>query len=435
MINRAPQFAFESMGRSFRRARIFLTGIFAALVTASVQAATNGIPAYTVRTWQIDDGLPQNSVYAITQTRDGYLWVGTREGLVRFDGLRFTLDDNAPAELKHGWIAALCATRDGALWIGCDGFGLVRYQNGVYTRYSEADGLLSNQIRCLLEGRDGSVWIGSEGGVTQYKEGKFKNYAEKNGLASNSVRALCEDEHGNIRIATLRGLSSLNKDGIISTFNVAIGRTANALKNVARDRKNRLWMASNEGLFKLDGETVTTYGTEQGLPDKITSVAFEDRAGQLWVGTSRGLVRMMDGEFLPRPNTEDAYGDWIYTIYEDREGNLWVGGQEGLYRLNPARFTAYTMRQGLTHNNVMSVLEDREGTIWIGTWGGGLNRIKDGTITAYTTGTGLSHNRVLGLYEARDASLWGGDRSRWRIESFQRQGAKPFRSAAPSWPH
>ncbi len=388
---------------------LFLCAWMTAGAEASSHTSTNNsIASYGVRVWQTDDGLPQNSVYAITQTRDGYLWVGTREGLARFDGIRFTLDDNAPPELKHGWITALCATLDGSLWIGCDGYGVVRLKDGKYTRFSETDGLLSNQIRCLLESKDGSIWIGSEGGLSQYKDGKIKNYTEKNGLASNSVRGLCEDSHGNIRVATLRGLGSVGKDGVISTFNVAIGRTANALKNVTADRQGRIWLVSNEGLNKLDGETVTSYGMPEGLPDRNATVAFEDRLGQLWIGTYGGLVRMVDGKIIPSTSKEDVFGDWTYTIFEDREGNIWVGAQEGLYRLNPARFVSYTTRQGLTHNNVMSVREDHEGTLWVGTWGGGLNKIKQGKITAYTTRTGLSHNLVLGLYESKDESLWVG---------------------------
>src|SRR5262245_4841033 len=91
----------------------------------AVQAATNSFPHYNVRVWQIDDGLPQNTVWAITQTKDGYLWVGTQQGLARFDGIRFTSVDNpAAADLKHGYITALCTGRDGSLWIGCSGSGL-----------------------------------------------------------------------------------------------------------------------------------------------------------------------------------------------------------------------------------------------------------------------------------------------------------------------
>jgi ligand-binding sensor domain-containing protein/signal transduction histidine kinase len=375
----------------------------------SLQASTNAVPPYGIRAWQTDDGLPQNSVHAITQTLEGYLWVGTREGLVRFDGVRFAaLGEEAPRELKHGWITALCASRDGSLWIGCDGYGVARLKEGKFTRFSEADGLLSNQIRCLLEGRDGALWIGSEGGVTRYQDGRFSNFTEKNGLGANSVRGLCEDQQGNLRIATLRGLSRLDKEGTIRSFNIRLGTAANALKFVCADRQGRIWTGSNEGLNCLDGEKVVTYGATQGLPDNIVTIALEDRRGQLWVGTYRGVARIVEGKLIARTSREGVFGDLIYTLFGDQEGNLWVGAQDGLYRLNPARFTAYTTQQGLTQNNAMSVCEDRSGTIWIGTWGGGLNQLRDGRITAYDPARGLTLDKVLALHEARDGSLWVG---------------------------
>jgi ligand-binding sensor domain-containing protein/signal transduction histidine kinase len=371
--------------------------------------ATNGIMPYSVRIWQTDDGLPQNSVYAITQTQDEYLWVGTREGLARFDGARFTmLDEKAAPELKHGWITALCAGRDGSLWIGVDGSGVTRMKAGKFSRISETDGLLSNQIKCLLEGSDGSLWIGSDGGVTRYRDGKLSSFTEKNGLAANSVRGLCEDRQGNIRIATLRGLSRLDKEGNISTYNFAIGMIGNALKFVSADRHGGLWSGSNEGLYSLEGEKQVTYGVGDGLPDRVVYYAYEDRVGQLWVGTHRGLARMVSGKLMAQSNGTEVSSDWIYTIFEDQEGNVWLGGEDGLYRLSPARFTTYTTQQGLTHNNVMSVLEDREGTIWISTSDGGLDRLKGTEITGFGSAAGLTSDQTLALHEGRDGSLWVG---------------------------
>src|SRR5437660_9635587 len=141
---------------------------FTGLLSLAVLGATNGVGSYSVRIWQTEEGLPQNSVYALAQTPDDYLWVGTREGLARFDGVRFTLpDEKAAPELRHGWITALCLGRDGSLWVGMDGLGVTRVKDGKFSRLTEADGLLSNQIKCLLESSDGSIWIGSEGGVTR----------------------------------------------------------------------------------------------------------------------------------------------------------------------------------------------------------------------------------------------------------------------------
>src|SRR5207248_9684352 len=121
-----------------------------------------GVGAYRVRIWQTDDGLPQNPVYAIAQTSDGYLWIGTQQGLARFDGVHFaTINDPAAPELRSSWITALCASSDGSLWIASDGHGLTRMKNGIFSHLFEAEGLPSKQVRCLLEAKDGSLWIGS----------------------------------------------------------------------------------------------------------------------------------------------------------------------------------------------------------------------------------------------------------------------------------
>jgi ligand-binding sensor domain-containing protein/two-component sensor histidine kinase len=371
--------------------------------------ATNVITPYNVRSWQTDDGLPQNSVYAIAQTADGYLWVGTGEGLARFDGVRFTMpDETAPPELRRGLIPALCADRDGSLWIGCDGFGIAHWKDGKFTRFSEADGLVSNQIRCLLQDPDGTLWIGSEGGLARYKDGKFTNFAEKNGLADDSVRGLCRDRKGNLRMATPRGLSTLDQEGIIRTFNIMLGTPANSLKFVCQDNQGRTWTGGNEGLNCVDGEAITTFGVSDGLPAKMVLSAREDRRGQLWVGTIHGLARMVQGRFVPWQTTRGTLVDQVHTLFEDREGNLWAGGQDGLYCLTPARFTAYTTLDGLSRDNVMSVCEDSSGTMWIGTWEGGLNRLKNEQISAFGTVPGLKNGQVLGLHPGRDGSLWVG---------------------------
>ena len=371
-----------------------------------IHGATNTIP-YSVRIWQTEDGLPQNEVYAITQTVDGYLWVGTHDGLARFDGARFTLVEDPP-ELKRAPITALCAASDGSLWIGAEGSGVTRLKEGTLSRFSEAEGLSGGQTRCLLETKDGSLWIGSEGGLSRYRGGKIANFTEKDGLGANDVRALAEDPQGNLRIATRRGLSTLTKNGSISTLNVGTGMVANALKAVWADAHENVWVGANEGLTRIEENQKIFPGLNQELPDKVVTVIYGDRAGELWIGTYGGVARMVEGRVVGRPLNEAAFGDLVHTIYEDREGNLWIGGRDGLYRLSPARFSTYAVRQGLTYNNVMSVCEDKSGAIWIGTWGGGLNQIVGEKITAYGKTNGLTGDHVLALHEARDGSLWIG---------------------------
>lgn len=386
----------------------FMTAVYC-LFTIPVWAITNGSTPFSIRIWQTDDGLPQNSVHAITQTADGYLWVGTHEGLARFDGARFrVLNDIVAPELRHGWITALCVGRDGSLWIACDGVGVLRLKDGSFSRLSETNGLPGNQVRCLFESRDGAVWIGGENGLTQFKDGRLKNFTERNGLGDISVRAIHEDAQGRLRIATRRGLSTMSPDGNITFINIAANMVANALRSVWVDRQGRIWAGSNEGLNRLNGNERRFYGVNDGLPGNITTILFEDREDRMWVGTYNGLAQVEDERLIPLPIGEGASGDRIQAMFQDAEGNLWVGSWDGLYRLTPARFTTYTTEQGLTWNNVMSVCEGRNGDLWLGTWGGGVNRLRDGGVSSYTTANGLPHDQVLSVQEAADGNLWVG---------------------------
>jgi ligand-binding sensor domain-containing protein/two-component sensor histidine kinase len=386
-------------------------GLAFLLLTAAALGAfgsTNSIGRYSVRIWQSDDGLPHNSVWAVTQGPHGYLWVGTQQGLVRFDGLRFVgLDESAPVELRHGWITALCVTADESLWIGCEGYGLARMKAGAFTRFSEADGLPSLHVSCLAESKDGSLWIATEGGITRYKEGKFTTFTDKSGLGNNSVRAICQDHEGKIRVATGRGLSSINEEGNISTMNFGMGSISNSLKGVCEDSKRNIWVSSNEGVTREGQNDRAFYGQNEGLPDKKSTVLYRDRSDRVWVGTYSGLACLVNGEVVAKPMNEAGFGDLVYTIYEDREENLWVGARDGLYRLTPARFTTYTAQEGLSCNNAMSVMEDRHGSIWIATWGGGLDEMKDGKIRVYGSTNSLSNDFVLSLREGRDG-MWVG---------------------------
>ena len=373
-----------------------------------VQASTN-TPAYSVRVWQTDDGLPQNSVHAIAQTEDGYLWVGTHEGLARFDGVRFTsLEEKLAPELKHGWITALCASKDGSLWIACDGAGVLRLKHGVISRIAETNGLPNNQTRCLLESQDGAIWIGSEGGLTRFKDGKLTTFTDKNGLGDNSVRGICEDAQGNLRIATRRGMSTLNREGFFSTINLGTSMVGNALKCVGVDRSGRVWVGSNEGVTCIENDKRTFLSVSEGLPDHITMTLFTDRAGQMWVGTYSGLALATEDKKISLPSLDVFPGERIYAMFQDSEENLWVGTWDGLCRLSPARFTTLTTEEGLACNNVMSVYEDSKGALWFGTWGGGLNELRNGKIHTYGTTNGLTYDLVLSLHEGRDGSMWVG---------------------------
>ncbi len=366
---------------------------------------------YSSRTWQTDEGLPDNVVQAVAQTQDGYLWVGTHSGLARFDGTRFTTFNptNLPG-LADSTITALCADQTGALWIGSDGGGLVRLKGGIFSHYGKTNGLTGENIRVIYEGRDGSIWIGTSTGMSRFKDEKFTNYTryyftKKPGLLSSIINSIGEDQDGSIWVATSGGLNRLNGE-TIDAFTTTNGLPNNSVRTVFQDKNGTIWIGSNSGITSCKNGVYHTYNTRNGLADNFVTSIFEDREGTLWVGTYGGLYRFTDGSFETEFNNEGMAFDQVNAIFEDREGNLWLASKEGLIQLTPRRFFAYSKRQGLNYNNTMSVREDQGGSLWIGTWGGGLNEFKNGKFTAYNNG--LAYSLILSTCESRDGSLWIG---------------------------
>jgi ligand-binding sensor domain-containing protein/signal transduction histidine kinase len=382
------------------------------LLAAPAAAAldtSRAITQYIRDVWGTDAGLPHNSVDAIAQTRDGYLWVGTEEGLARFDGMRFTVFDkeNTPA-LQSNHISALLVDSQDALWIGTQGGGLVRLQGGRFFTYTTQDGLPNDSILSLYQDEGKVLWIGTDGGgVSRFLAGKFETYTSRNGLPNDSVFSLAGDRHGNLWIGTHTGLARLS-NGKIRTYTTKDGLSDNYIKCLYPGAGGGIWIGTNEGglSYLMDGH-FTNYGIRSGLSSSTIWSVFEDSAGTLWVGTfDSGLNRLRDGKFTSFAAKDGLPANRVFAVFEDREDNLWIGTGGGLVRLKSGSFTAITSSEGLSSDVVLPVYEDREGAIWVGTNGGGLNRIKDGQITTYTTRNGLSDNFIFSIAEDKQGNLW-----------------------------
>ena len=367
---------------------------------------------YRSRTWQSDEGLPDNLVQAITQTADGFLWVGTRSGLARFDGNQFLVYDsrNTPA-LKNSSITALCAGRDGSLWIGTDGGGVVRLRNGIFEAFGKTNGLAGDAVQVIFESRDETLWIGTTTGMSRWKGGGFHNYTVKDGLSSDVVRCIYEDRDSNLWIATGKGLNRLSPGGVMDTYAMPNGLPNDSVRAICQDRGGRIWIGSNNGLLwyeKYWKIAFFAYNTKYGLSDTFVSAICEDADGNLWAGTYSGLNRFREGRFYNQPDGDGQSFDKVNALFVDSQGNLWVGSKEGLSRLTREEFFTYTKQQGLTHNNIMATLQDKSGNIWIGTWGGGVDKLQNERVTAYASTNGLSQDLILSLCAGLDGSLWAG---------------------------
>jgi diguanylate cyclase (GGDEF)-like protein len=411
------------------------------------------ISQYRHDVWNTRHGLPQSSVEAILQSRDGYLWFGTQEGLARFDGVRFVVYDvaNTPA-LKHNRVVALFEDRAGGVWIGTEGGGLARLRDGTFTAWGAAEGLPSQRVRAIVEDAAGTLWVATDGGLARFAGGRFHAHRTADGLPSDAVRALAAGPDGSLWAGTRRGLARVRngritpvrtpgapggeilalwadadgtawagtRGGLVrlggdraETLGPRDGVPRRPVPALWRDRAGSLWVGTEgTGLVRLNGEGASAYGVREGLANGNVLALRDDREGNLWVGTQDGgVTRMADVKFVTYAKQEGLAGDIVWPVLQDRAGNLWLGtSSEGLSRYRDGVFRNYTTRDGLSSNAVQALAEDADGTLWIGTRGGGLNRFRDGRFTAYTSQDGLPSDSVSALAADREGSLWIGTR-------------------------
>ncbi len=396
-----------------RRRILIFVGLACCLLPMHLQAGldpTKSITQYVHDVWTTDHGLPQNSVLSMAQTADGYLWIGTENGLARFDGARFVTFDrrNTPA-LKSNEIDALAADRNGGLWIGTHGGGLVLLNHGVFRSVR----LSNDSVLALYQDTGGTLWIGTDGGgLSRFQNGNLETYTRKDGLADNTVFSICGDGKGGLWIGTHSGLSHLSGKHF-STSTKNDGLPSNDIRSLCLDRTGAVWIGTNrDGLARLDGKRIDIYTVKNGLSDNRIWSLREDSNGTLWVGTGGGgISRWRAGKFSRFTAREGFSGEDVWAILEDREGSLWIGSAGGgLNRLRNGAFSSLGAPEGLSSDIVLPIFEDREGAVWVGTSNAGVNRLKDGKVTQFSTRDGLSDSQVFSITEDGRGDHWFGTR-------------------------
>jgi ligand-binding sensor domain-containing protein/signal transduction histidine kinase len=370
------------------------------------------IDEYGYRIWTNENGLPQNSILAITQTRDGYLWLGTQAGLARFDGVRFHVFSSKNSPIKNNDVLSLVEDKEGGLWIGTFGAGISRYKDGKFTNYGSKEGLTDEVVRCLFVDWRGVLWIGTRtGGIFAFEKGRFRNYSSKNGLANDFVRSISEDADGNLWIGTENGLSRF-RDGKFTTFTTTDGLSNNSVRWIFKDGNQRLWIATDSGLTLYENGRFSNPVSGGELINQSVRFVTEDRDRNIWIATDAGLDRIQNGKLTSYSNLQSSVTDPIVALYEDREGNFWIGTDGGgLLQLKDLKFRNYGASEGLPNSTVYSILQDHNGVFWIGTRARGLFRWKDQDKKIYTTDDGLLANTIFALYEDSNGDLWVGTRA------------------------
>jgi ligand-binding sensor domain-containing protein/signal transduction histidine kinase len=412
----APAFwrlAFKTEGKDVLGTEMRLT---TALILLAVMGLEPGLRAQSgggrvagrpVDVWQTEDGLPQNSITAIVQTRDGYLWLGTAQrGLVRFDGFQFTsfTTANTPA-LRSDRISCLHEDSQGTLWIGTEGGGVTRHAGGRFETFTDRRGLTGQRITAIAsDSRPNSLWVGtSGGGLFALRDGEFASFPALDSVPGQSVQALLP-EGNRVWVATSEHYGYL-EDGEFQFLSAGPHRSV----TLARAAAGGVWLVVDAVLERwlANGTKESVSGSFASEDERVrVTTVYEDRRGHVWIGTvNHGLFRYSEGGFQ---RIEGLTSQWVECVFEDREGNLWVGTNGGgLNRLKERLFDVFDVQRGLAADIVLSISEGPDGTVWIGTDGGGLHFWREGRIEHFHPAL-LRSESIYAVYTDRQTNLWVG---------------------------
>lgn len=340
------------------------------------------IAQYSRRVWLKKEGLPQNSVLAMAQTPNGYLWLGTMEGLARFDGHKFVVYNyrNTP-QLSAPIISALRISRDSTLWIGTTGNGLVRYREGRFSHVKGPPQTISSTVRTIYEASNGVLWVSTSDGLACVKgDSVVRLFTSSDGLPYGLAYSIAEDEEGHLLVAGREGIEELNED-CFKPYTRAKGVSSVPLV-LYKDHNGRLWVGTfNKGVFCLSGDSLKQYSSTDGLSSDYVSCLTEDVNGGIWVGTVSGGVNRIYGKRISVFGSREGLSmDEVHSVFEDREGNMWVGlSGGGLTRFVDPKFVTLPLGSTASQNMAWSIFEDHRGTIFAGNSAGNIFELKSGT--------------------------------------------------------
>jgi ligand-binding sensor domain-containing protein/signal transduction histidine kinase len=359
------------------------------------------------QSWRTDSGLPQNTVHSILQTRDGYLWLGTDGGLVRFDGVDFvTFDAENTPQFKSDAVYDLLQDGSGALWISTPA-GLLRYRNGGFSTYTTAQGLPADSVWFSHEDRRHRLWAITSAGPAWFNGNSFVPVAGAQSAGPIHRHALVEDAQGMLWLGGSSGVLAL--DTTLATPRLGLHMMNGVpVEAVELNRQGDLWIGTNDGLQRYARGALAPV---LHLPGKTEVTALHpDAEDGMWVGTATGMLHLArDGSRLPlETNGLAIAGARVDGLYQDRERVLWIATERGVFRLNGGQLQSFAPGSPLAVNRVLSVLEDREGDLWLGTDSGGLQVLRDQKFTTYTTADGLSGNFIRCVFQSSTGELWIG---------------------------
>jgi ligand-binding sensor domain-containing protein/signal transduction histidine kinase len=424
----------HASGRVNARAAVIalrLAAVYGSVFLASGFGAesTPGNSEHLTSTWQVEQGLPQSAVTCITQARDGYLWIGTSNGLARFDGIRFVTFRSADTpELRSNRILSLCEDRNRVLWIGTDGGGVIRHERGQFAAMTTRDGLSSERVTCLAEDGNGHLWVGTESGLNRLEKNRFVSFFALDGLPDDRVTSILPSRNGLV-VAAGTGLAAFQA-GRFSHLHPAAPRPWERARSLLRDRRENWWVAGDTGLWRMNSPPSGTNAVPlHGGP--VCSVV-ERVGGEIWFGGDDGRLYRLKPETASSDVQEMArFGVGILALCQDREDDLWVGtAGQGLHRLKPRQLRLVGIPDGSAPGGDATPGEAVAGSAWVAAGAHGIRVCQNGQWRTFRPHGLPESTWVHALAGDPEAGLWigtvgdglfcwrGGDLQRWS----QREG-------------
>ena len=362
---------------------------------------------YTIATWGERDGVPPGRIRTIRQDSDGYLWLATDAGLIRFDGARFDeWHGTAGSRLPSGAATSLLIARDRSIWVGIGISGpsaVARIRNGAFTLYGHAEGLSGRYVLSLTEDRAGTVWAATFQGLFQFRGERWRAVGPADGLAEGSVLGTYEDREGQLWVATQSAV--FRKPSGSDHFEQIddIGISSNLWQSFSEDAAGKVWMTDFTEGYRLPGPHPP--GVEKSPRHGFGVQLLHDRRGDLWIATQgQGLWRVRAGAahggFQAATIADGLLSDSVQALFEDREGNLWLSTRDGLQRLSPRRVRPI---RNMPIGTTIAVTPD--GSTWVGT-AGGLTQFSAAGRREYGTADGLPGSVVMALQAGEGDDLW-----------------------------
>jgi diguanylate cyclase (GGDEF)-like protein len=385
--------------------------LFLLLLSSSLLFSQNWpVSYYTIGFFGNEDGLPQSSVTSIVQTKEGYLWFGTYEGLARFDGISFDIfDDSNTPEFYNNGIKALLADSKGDLWIGTPN-GLLLYKNHKFKHFGTNDGLSGDFILSLYEDSKGIVWIGTTTGLNKYENGKFINMTPANPIFTSYIYAITGDSLGRIWIGSSSyGLNYI--EGLsFRHFGPEHGVEPMNVRSLLVDKRGKIWMGTpGEGIWVQTDDSKIRFKKKNDIPATDIRVLYSDEMGRIWIGTNNNDLLILENGKLLSPLKYTPYaGLAIRSILKDRDGSFWVGTRTGLLRFKKNIYVLFNSSNGFPTNQVRSIFKSRDNDLWFGTVGGGLVRKHKDEIKTVLSNRQIKGGKVWSISQSGDGAIWAG---------------------------